>query len=65
MSLQKELGNGAMGFACFAQGIKIGRVIANKTLTLRQEFEGQEPDDVRECFSGKPRLQDGCSIKTA
>jgi len=48
--IQKELGKGAMGVVYLGKDPKIGRVVAIKTLSLGQEFEADELEDVKARF---------------
>ncbi|MFI0545310.1 MAG: CHASE2 domain-containing serine/threonine-protein kinase [Brachymonas sp.] len=48
--IEKELGKGAMGVVYLGKDPKIGRVVAIKTMALKNEFEGEELDDARARF---------------
>jgi eukaryotic-like serine/threonine-protein kinase len=48
--VEKELGKGAMGVVYQGKDLKIGRVVAIKTMALSQEFDGDELTDARERF---------------
>lgn len=48
--LDKELGKGAMGVVYLGRDLKIGRVVAIKTMALSEEFAGNELVDARERF---------------
>ena len=48
--IQKELGKGAMGVVYLGKDPKIGRVVAIKTLSLTQEFEADEQEEVKARF---------------
>jgi len=48
--VEKELGKGAMGVVYQGKDPKIGRVVAIKTMALKNEFEGEELDDARARF---------------
>ncbi len=48
--VEKELGKGAMGVVYLGRDPKIGRVVAIKTMSLGDEFEGSELVDARERF---------------
>mgnify|MGYP003871364523 CR=1 FL=1 len=48
--VEKELGKGAMGVVYLGKDPKIGRVVAIKTMSLSQEFEGDELVEVKERF---------------
>ena len=46
----KELGKGAMGVVYLGKDPKINRVVAIKTMALKEEFEADELDEVKERF---------------
>jgi len=48
--VEKELGKGAMGVVYLGKDPKIGRVVAIKTMSLAQEFEADELEDVKARF---------------
>lgn len=48
--IEKELGKGAMGVVYLGKDPKIGRVVAIKTLSLAQEFETSELEEVKARF---------------
>src|SRR5260221_2873592 len=48
--VEKELGKGAMGVVYLGKDPKIGRVVAIKTMVLRQEFEADELEDGKQRF---------------
>ena len=48
--IEKELGKGAMGVVYLGKDPKINRVVAIKTMALKEEFEADELDDVKERF---------------
>ncbi len=48
--IEKVVGRGAMGVVYLGRDIKIGRVVAIKTLALAAEFEGKQLQDVMERF---------------
>lgn len=48
--IQRELGRGAMGMVYLGEDPKIGRTVAIKTMSLAQEFEGEQLEDVRQRF---------------
>jgi serine/threonine-protein kinase len=48
--VEKELGKGAMGVVYLGKDPKIGRVVAIKTMSLSQEFEADELEDVKARF---------------
>ena len=48
--IEKELGKGAMGVVYLGKDPKIGRVVAIKTMALKDEFEGEALDDARARF---------------
>ena len=48
--IRRELGKGAMGVVYLGKDPKIGRVVAIKTMALKNEFEGEELDDARARF---------------
>jgi serine/threonine-protein kinase len=48
--IQKELGKGAMGIVYLGKDPKISRVVAIKTLSLAQEFEADELEEVKARF---------------
>ena len=48
--VEKELGKGAMGVVYLGKDPKIGRVVAIKTMALKDEFEGEALDDARARF---------------
>ena len=48
--VEKEIGKGAMGVVYLGKDLKIGRLVAIKTIALSQEYEGQELTDMRERF---------------
>jgi CHASE2 domain-containing sensor protein/tRNA A-37 threonylcarbamoyl transferase component Bud32 len=48
--VEKELGRGAMGIVYQGRDPKINRVVAIKTLSLSDEFEADELDDIKDRF---------------
>lgn len=48
--VEKELGKGAMGVVYLGRDPKINRVVAIKTLALKDEFEGDELAEIKERF---------------
>ncbi|MBF0285790.1 MAG: CHASE2 domain-containing protein [Magnetococcales bacterium] len=48
--VEKELGKGAMGVVYLGRDPKINRVVAIKTMTLSQQFEGAELEEVKARF---------------
>ncbi|HEX6591092.1 MAG TPA: CHASE2 domain-containing protein, partial [Moraxellaceae bacterium] len=48
--VEKELGKGAMGVVYLGRDPKINRVVAIKTLALKDEFEGDELVEIKERF---------------
>lgn len=48
--VEKELGRGAMGIVYQGRDPKINRVVAIKTLSLSEEFEADELDEMKERF---------------
>ena len=48
--VEKELGKGAMGVVYLGKDPKIGRVVAIKTMSLAQEFEADELEEVKARF---------------
>ena len=48
--IEKELGKGAMGVVYLGKDPKISRVVAIKTMTLSQEFEADELEEVKARF---------------
>lgn len=48
--VEKELGKGAMGVVYLGKDPKINRVVAIKTMALKEEFEADELEDVKERF---------------
>jgi serine/threonine-protein kinase len=48
--VEKELGKGAMGVVYLGRDPKINRVVAIKTMALKDEFEADELKDVKERF---------------
>ena len=48
--VEKELGKGAMGVVYLGKDPKINRVVAIKTLALKEEFEADELEEVKERF---------------
>ncbi len=48
--VEKELGKGAMGVVYLGKDPKIGRVVAIKTMSLAQEFEGDELEEAKARF---------------
>jgi serine/threonine-protein kinase len=48
--IEKELGKGAMGVVYLGKDPKIGRIVAIKTMSLAQEFEPGELEDVKARF---------------
>ena len=48
--VEKELGKGAMGVVYLGKDPKINRVVAIKTMALKEEFEADELDEVKERF---------------
>jgi eukaryotic-like serine/threonine-protein kinase len=48
--IEKELGKGAMAVVYQGKDLKIGRVVAIKTMALSQEFKGAELEDARNRF---------------
>jgi serine/threonine-protein kinase len=48
--VEKELGKGAMGVVYLGRDPKINRVVAIKTMALKDEFEGDELAEIKERF---------------
>ncbi len=48
--VEKELGKGAMGVVYLGKDPKINRVVAIKTMALKEEFEADELEEVKERF---------------
>ncbi|MDP2228043.1 MAG: serine/threonine-protein kinase [Moraxellaceae bacterium] len=48
--VEKELGKGAMGVVYLGRDPKINRVVAIKTMALKDEFEGDELTEIKERF---------------
>lgn len=48
--VEKELGRGAMGIVYQGRDPKINRVVAIKTLSLAEEFEAEELEEIKERF---------------
>jgi len=48
--IEKEIGRGAMGLVYLGRDPKIGRTVAIKTMSLAQEFDPEELEDVKQRF---------------
>ena len=48
--IEKEIGRGAMGLVYLGRDPKIGRTVAIKTMSLAQEFDPEELEDIKQRF---------------